>query len=360
MEVHLAQLGQGLVRRGFQVAAICDLRDEIEPLRTALAAGGVEVHGIPARAGTRYGAAERLRAMVQALRCHPGAILHGHYAAHWGGDLGIVAARLGQVRAIVRTEHNPPILPITSSQKVRDRVRCQFYSKIICVSESNRQQFVSQLDRSPHKMKVIYNGVDLERFSPAAVSADVRVELGWNPSTPVIGTVAALQEERKGINYFLEMAASVSKCYPAARFLVVGDGGLRPALERQAAQLGISEKVRFTGARSDIPNVLAAMQVFVIPSTFEGAPYAILEAMAMARPVVATPAGNAAEIISDRESGMLVPIADSHALTRAVTELLADPSFAAGVGSQGREVIRRRCSLDAMVDNIVSVYDDLS
>jgi glycosyltransferase involved in cell wall biosynthesis len=234
------------------------------------------------------------------------------------------------------------------------------YSRIICVSEENRQAFIHELHRDPNKMCVIYNGVDLDRFSLSAVTADVRAELGWSQSTPIIGTISSLQEERKGTAYFLEMAGAIVKRYPHARFLVVGEGALRPTLQHQAASLRIADKVLFTGLRRDITNILAALNIFVLPSTFEGAPYAVLEAMAMAKPVVSTPVGNVAEIIADREAGMLVPIGDSSALAGAVGELLADDVLAERIGRRGFDAVRQRCSMDTMIDNVVAVYNEVS
>src|SRR5206468_10031776 len=125
-------------------------------------------------------------------------------------------------------------------------------------------------------------------------------------------------------NYFVDMAAQVLHEWPAARFLVVGDGALRSNLERQAKSLGITERIIFAGERKDIPRLLAAMRVFVIPSLYEACQYSLLEAMAMGKAAVATPAGVAPDVVLDHRTGLLVPLADSEAMAAAVLEMRDD------------------------------------
>src|SRR5262249_19207856 len=156
-----------------------------------------------------------------------------------------------------------------------------------------RQAHLDELGRDPRKCVVVHNGIDLQRFSPSIPAEGVRAELypGLDASTPLVGTVSRLGEERKGVNHFIDMAAQVARSHPAARFLVVGDGSLRGQLEQQAASLGIADRVVFTGERKDVARLLAAMDIFAIPSLYEACQYSLLEAMAMGKAVVATPAG---------------------------------------------------------------------
>jgi glycosyltransferase involved in cell wall biosynthesis len=152
----------------------------------------------------------------------------------------------------------------------------------------------------------------------------------------------------------------VAQAHPTARFLIVGDGPLRPALEREAEELGIGDQVVFTGERQDIPRLLAAMRVFVMPSLWEGGPYTVLEAMAMAKPVVATPVGLVPDAVEDHSTGLLAPIADSAALARGVLELLGDELLAARLAQRGRERVVARFSLEAMIDGVVEVYREVA
>jgi glycosyltransferase involved in cell wall biosynthesis len=138
--------------------------------------------------------------------------------------------------------------------------------------------------------------------------------------------------------------------------VIVGDGRLRHELESQAKQLGLSQVVIFTGERSDIPRLLQAMTMFVMPSLYEGCQYSLLEAMAMARPVVSTPAGVAPIVVQHRSTGLIVPFADASALARAVLELLADEELAVRLGTAGRQMMAREFSLNSMIDRLVRVY----
>ena len=158
----------------------------------------------------------------------------------------------------------------------------------------------------------------------------------------------------------MSMAAEVATLLPRARFVIVGDGPLRGDLEAQAASLGVANKVLFTGARRDIPELLSAMDIFVMPSLYEGGPITVLEAMAMGKPVVSTPVGMVPDAIENGVSGSLVPAAQSGPITQAVLGLLTHPDLAAQLGRQARAVVTERFSPDAMVDGVVAVYDEVA
>jgi glycosyltransferase involved in cell wall biosynthesis len=360
MEEHILLLGRGLVRQGYTVAAICSTRDEIRPLRESLAAEGIRVHGLAERGESRLSGLRRLQALHRPLRQYPGCILHLHLTGHHGGDLIQLAARLAGVRAIVRTEHLPPVLPITALDRARVQLRDRALARIICVSEQTRQLHLERLGRDARRCTVVPNCVDLDRFSPTLREYGVHAEFGFEPTAPIVGTVSRLGEHRKGIHHFLDMAAAVAAINPGARFLVVGDGELRPELEQQADRLGIQSRVVFTGERRDIPRLLAAMRVFVMPSLYEGGPYTVLEAMAMVKPVVATPVGLVPDVVDHRETGLLIPVADSAALTEAVLELLSDADLARRLAERGRQAVVERFSLDAMIAGVTAVYRDIA
>jgi glycosyltransferase involved in cell wall biosynthesis len=360
MEEHLLLLGRGLIRNGYAVATICPPNAETQPLRAALSAAGAQVHPVAERQTSRFGAAVRLRSLVRTLRQYPGCILHLHLTGHTGGGLVQLAGRLAGVRAIVRTEHLPPVLPIPARDRFVGRLRDRFLDRVICVSNQTRQDHLDRLGRDARKCTVVPNCVDLDRFSPAVRGDDVRAEFGVDDDAPIVGTVSRLGERRKGMHHFLEMAASVVARHPAARFLIVGDGELRPSLERQAADLGIGAQVVFAGARTDVPRLLAAMSIFVMPSLYEGGPYTVLEAMAMVKPVIATPVGLVPDVIRDHKTGLLVPVADSAALTRAALELLDDQVLADCLARRGREVVVAEFSLDAMIDGVTRIYREVA
>src|SRR5215813_11205419 len=209
MEAHLIQLAGGLHDRGIPVAAIWAPNDEMAPLRDGLIEAGATVHTLEERDGTLGGVGRRLSALVQTLRQYPGCVIHMHYGGYGGGELVQVAARLAGASAVVRTEHVPPVPPITRKGRLLVRVRDRFLARVICVSEQNRQEHLKTLGRDERQLMVVYNGVDVHRFSPAVSGAGVAEEFGFLPETPIVGTIARLVERRKGLNYFVDMAAQI-------------------------------------------------------------------------------------------------------------------------------------------------------
>ncbi len=203
---------------------------------------------------------------------------------------------------------------------------------------------------------IIPSGVDVTRFRPAA-PRDAKAALGLDAGRPVVGTVGRL-EARKGHDVLLRAFGDLAELAPGARvqLLIVGDGPLRPVLERQAADLGVLDRVRFTGTLDDVRPALAAMDVFVLPSQAEGMSNALLEALAAARPVVATDVGGTREVCDGRDTGLLVPANDSAGVARAVASLLADGERAAGLGRAGRALVEARFGAQAMVDRLAACY----
>ncbi len=359
MEEHLAQLAVGLVRRGHRVGVLCSPRAEIEPLRQRLRTAGASVHAIAERGTSRGGGVRRLFALRSALRAYSQGVLHLHVTGYAGGELVTLAAILAGITTIVRTEHLPPVVPITPLGRLVLFARDRFLSRIICVSDQNRREHLDRLGRDPRKFVVVPNGVDIDRFVASSVGDGVWQEFGIDESAPIVGTVARLGERRKGISHFLEMAAAVRAAHPEARFLIVGDGPLRRELEIEANALGLGGAVIFTGERTDIPRLLAAMRVFVVPSLYEGAAYTLLEAMAAARPVVTTMVGLAPELIEHGVNGLLVPSGNSAALASAVRVLLANENLAARLGRRARERVIADFSEEAMIEKILRVYRDV-
>jgi glycosyltransferase involved in cell wall biosynthesis len=182
----------------------------------------------------------------------------------------------------------------------------------------------------------------------------VRRSLDIDPQAPVAAIVAALRPE-KNHEQFLRVAAEVRKRLPAARFLIVGDGPERPMLEQLAGELGLNDAVLFLGTRSDISDLLAACDVFVLTSRMEANPVSILEAMAAGKPVVAPCVGSIGESVIDRVTGYLTAPGDDAEVVDRVTELLADRPLAERLGATGREAVCARWSLEAMVTG----YEDL-
>ena len=206
-------------------------------------------------------------------------------------------------------------------------------------------------------VSLVYNGVDLHRYDHQEPCCTLREEYGLSPDSQIVGCVARLEAE-KGHRTLLEAWPAVLARVPEARLLVVGEGSLRDDLERQAAQLGIADRVVFAGRRDDIPAVTAALDVAVLPSYREAQGLVVLEAMALSRPIVASNVGGIPEMIEDGVSGLLVPPHDPAALADAIARLLLDHPLADTLARNGHDVVHERFSAELMVRTVEDIYDD--
>jgi len=208
------------------------------------------------------------------------------------------------------------------------------------------------------KIRRIYNGIDAERFAPRAASPELARSLGLPPGATVIGAVGNLHPW-KGQDTLLRAAARIREVRPDAWFLLIGEGIAQNDLQQLATQLGICEQTIFAGIRQDIPELLALMDVYVLPSQHESLPNAVMEAMACARPVVATAVGGVPELISDGVTGLLVPPGDPAAMANAVLRVLGAPALGAALGNAARERAVSKFSCDRLVENMAALYEDV-
>ena len=274
-----------------------------------------------------------------------------------------VAGRLARTRVILLTVHNSlydyPIPRIRRSIYLAfNRISCRLADKVLCVAESLAKDLTERSGVDRRKVTVIHNGVDLERFSPSrADGASVPQELSLEGAA-VVGIIGRLTEQ-KGHIYFLRALRRLRDFFPGIRALIVGDGPLREQLERQAHLIGVGEHCAFLGVRQDIPEIMAAINVVAVPSLSEGFPYVVLEAMAMARPVVASRVSGVPEIIEDGVNGMLIPPRDPAALAAAIGFLLNHPVEASRLGQQARALVQERFSVERMVKETQDLYTAL-
>jgi glycosyltransferase involved in cell wall biosynthesis len=236
-----------------------------------------------------------------------------------------------------------------------DRLVSRFVDRVIAVSEAARAFLISGKGYDARKIVVVPNGRDLSVFRPGAGGDAVRKELGIDRATPLVGVVGRL-EEQKGHVYMLDAWPSVLAEFPDARLLLVGDGSLRGALERRARDLGVAPSVLFAGFRPDVPRVLDALDVLALPSLYEGMPLTVIEASAMAKPVVATAVDGTPEVIREGRTGRLVPPRVPAALSRALRAVLRDPAAAHEMGRAGRDFVLDRFDLRRQVEATARVY----
>jgi glycosyltransferase involved in cell wall biosynthesis len=305
------------------------------------------VHVIPLPTLRRPGPGSvwSVNALVRLARATDAALIHanGSRAMAYAGVAGRLAARptLWHVR-------------IAESDGLVDRALCAIATVVIATSRAVARRF----PWAPAKIRLIANGIDLERFTPRPQSGALRAKLGVPPSAPVALSIGRHVAE-KGYRHLLDAAAVIERAKPGVHWILVGNGELRSELEAQTRRLHLGSQVHFTGWREDIPDVLALSDVFVLSSESEGFGRVLVEAMAMNRAVVATAVGGVPDIVLAGETGLLVEPGNPVALADAVRALLDDPARAARLGAAGRARAESIFSRGAHVDAVERVYAEV-
>ena len=229
----------------------------------------------------------------------------------------------------------------------------------IAVAQSHGRHLVAGERLPADKVFVIPNGIDTQRFTPAAVDrTTLRQRLRLSQQSQLVTLVAALRPEKNHAR-FLRIAFATRKQRDNVEFLIVGDGPQRVELESLARSLNISRYVHFLGARHDIPDLLAASDVFLLTSDNEASPVSILEAMSCGLPVVASQVGSIDELIVDHETGFCVPVTDEHAYVARVIQLLSDDATRSRIGNEARQQAIKHGSLSTMVDGYAQLLTSL-
>lgn len=298
---------------------------------------------------------------VGALAAHLAAVepdvLHNHmYRAELVGTRAALALKeIGRQRPfILSTVHSSRVRSPEDREQLR-RLTPRM-DRLIAVSRAIVAKIADERGTAT-PVSLIYNGVDLERYDHQEPCCTLREEYGLPADAQLVGVVARLEPE-KGHSTLLEAWPAVVAAVPSARLLVVGEGSRRDALEVQAADLGIADRVVFTGRRDDVPAVTAALDVAVLPSYREAQGLTILEAMALSRPVVASAVGGIPEMIEDGKSGLLVPPHDAPALAAAIVRLLRDHAYADMLAKGGHDLVHDRFCVELMVQAIELIYDE--
>ncbi len=281
-------------------------------------------------------------------------LLHCHLPL--SGVVGRWAGRLAGV-PIVYTEHN-----VQERYKFVTRrlnlLTWGLQDRVIAVSGVVADSIARRKDTSV-PVVIVRNGVDVKQFRPGVADGGaVRRAFGIAADAPVVGTVSVFRPE-KGLFDWIAAARRVAQRLPRTRFLMVGDGKLREDLRRAADAAGIGDAMIFCGIQEDVRPYLAAMDVFLMTSFFEGLPVALLEAMAMARPAVATYVGGIPEILRAGENGVLVRPRAPEEAASGVLEMLKDPPRAARLAAAGRRTVEESFSAVSMARGIEAVYDEV-
>lgn len=259
-----------------------------------------------------------------------------HTYGFYANLFGILPARLAR-RPLVVASIRDTGAHLDRLKKSLQRSSCMLADHLIVNAEAVRKWLIEE-GYPARKLTVIRNGIPVR---PRVLrSGAFHRESGLGPDNPLVGVVARLNAV-KGVEFFLEAAAVIAARNDRVRFVVIGDGPLRPALEGRARGLGLERKVLFTGFRTDVANILPELSVSVLPSLSEGLPNTVLESMAAGVPVVCTRVGGTGEIITDGDNGLLVEPGDSAALACAIGEILDQPALGRRLGESGRARIER-------------------
>ncbi len=295
---------------------------------------------------------QAVRSIRGYLRQSRPAIFHAHLNWPFSCSAGLAAAALARIRRVVATQQL--FVPISSPRQVlRHKVLSTMVDRYIAVSHHMAKLLREVCVFADKRVRVVHNGVPLPQFE-REVQGDLRERLDGGAGRPIVLTVARL-DRQKGIEYLIEAACQV----PEALFVVAGEGPERRALEDKAKACGVADRVVFLGYRRDIPELLASCDAFVLPSLYEGLPVSVLEAMASARPVVATDIGGTNEAVGEGVTGLLVPQADPAALARGIRRLLVDRCLAERLGTEGRERVQREFSSALVAARTMEIYDEL-
>lgn len=288
-------------------------------------------------------------------------IVHTHSSK--AGILGRWAAKFAGVPVIVHTVHGwghherqHPL--VRFYYIILEKITLPITDKLIAVTSKDIDKGLRDGIGRAENYTVIRSGIELERFGhPQVARAETRAAWGIPQDVPLIGSVTRLSPQKAPLD-FVRAAAIVARQYPAAWFMMVGDGPLRAEVEALAAEVGIAERLVLTGLRRDVPELMAAFDIFVLSSLWEGLPRVLPQAMATGLPVIVTACDGSAEAVTSGVNGFLVPPGEPQTLAQQVMALLAEPALAQRLGAAGRQRAQE-FSDQGMVTAIANLYQEL-
>lgn len=351
-ERHMLDLARGLRAAGADVSLACPLPS---PLADAARVEAFAVIAVPKQGLVDRNAVRILRGLLQEGRVD---ILHAHNGrTALIAALAVTQARRGQC---VMTQHflEPNHSTLSGPKAWLFHVAHQWVvgqmSRILAISQAARQGMLARGEAPDAKIVVVPNGIAPPRVDPGH---DVRAELGIAADAPLVACVARLELEKDTAS-LVQAMGEVTRELPNARCLLAGDGAQRDALRAQIGRLGLDETVLLLGFRPDAADVIAAADLFVLPSLAEPFGLVILEAMALSKAVIATSVGGPLEIVVPGETGLLVPPAAPHALSQAILSLLRDPARRGAMGRQGFARYQQKFTMERMAQQTLAVYQE--
>lgn len=348
-ERHVLELATALEKENVDVTVVVFSEG---PLVEKLKARGVRVRVFRRR--TRFDPMLVFR-MAGFFRREKFDVVHGHPER-----IACLAAKLARVPAVLMTyhlvgRHSPGITNPGVALVLAERLRALSVDSTIAVSRTDADFITQRFGRDPGRVRFVANGIETSEVPPADATK-VKRELGVDPAARMVLSAARLTPQ-KGLEFLLRAMKKVVEAEPESVLVIAGEGELESQLKALAAELGLGKSVVFAGYREDVMELLSVSEAFVLPSLWEGMPYALLEAMRAAKPVVTTTV--CAEVVSDGETGYVVPPRDEGALAGAVTKLLSEFGMAVQMGLRGRERLKAGFSSERMAAETLQVYNEV-
>jgi glycosyltransferase involved in cell wall biosynthesis len=347
-----------LARNGFAVTVGCMRRTG--PLRRKIAEVGLELVEFP------VGGLLRPRAVVQMLRLTRFMRARKFHVVQandlYANLFAVPAARLAGIPVVVSSQRDlSDWWWYTPRRRKLLRIVQRLSTCVIVNSEAIRSQLVREDGFDFEKIRVVYNGIDVERY--ATVHRDqARRAIAHSiaPNDRLIVMVANMHSDAKGHSDLMGAARIVRCQHPDVRFLLIGDGKMRPTFESQARQANLEKSVLFLGHRTDVADILSCCEIGLLASEAEGLPNAVMEYMASGLATIATPVGGVPEIIEHESNGLLTPVGDPGSLAKQITRLLGDEILRQRLGQAGRETMQSKCGFASVLSSLKRIYKSQS
>lgn len=352
---HLLWLAQRIDKSKFEIEVACE-RDGylVEELRK----NNIKVH--PLDISNKLSIKSLISTQRLIKKVSPD-IIHSHGGT--AGFYGRMASIINYRGLVIHTYHGIHYLNFNKNllgriYRLIDKFLLNFTDCTICVAQKDFEIGLKAGIVKKENSIVIHNGVDIEKFSFSNKISDYKIKLKYENDSIIIGSIGRLHHQ-KGYEYLIIASKDVVERFPNVKFVLVGDGELRTNLETLAKDLGVFNSFSFLGNQIEIPELLSQMDIFVLPSLWEGLPLVILEAMAARKPIVATDVNGIVEIIESGKDGFLVPPKNSGALSSALIQLLDDKELCNRLISNAYKKVERDFNISKMIMETENIYKKL-
>lgn len=351
-EEYFYLLMEGIDKTKFDVLFVCPENAVLDSLVTRIKALGVEVHKYSLDTNNYL----LILNLVLFFRRFKPDLIHFNDPCL----MGIIAARLAGMPVLVMTYHTPELKPKYSLKgRLIKRIafrHCGLY--FIFIAERNREIGIKKDKLVRKRSSVIYYGLPPEKFQQKYDKKEVCQEFLLDGDCRIVGNIGRLSYQ-KGQSYLIEAAALIIKQVKSVKFFLVGEGELKLELKAQVKEKGLQDYFIFTGHRTDIPRLLSAFEILVMPSLFEGLPFAAIEAAAMGIPVIAANVGGVSSLVIDGKTGLLIPPGDSQALAKAILWMLEHPKEVKEMGLAGQQYFAEWFTQEQMVKKTEELYESI-